>query len=100
MMDVQTPIFINPEFAKLHMAASNSGSSSWFDNDISAFLNVSEDVMEFPQSVPTSSPITEQYYATSSPEQCNSDASPYSSDVSQSPSPFDSSLFNESPQAD
>jgi len=98
MVDVQTPIFINPDFAKLRMSNSNT---SWFDNDISSFLNVAEDVMEFPQSVPTSSPIADHhYYATSSPEQFNSpDASPYSSDVSQSPSPFDATLFAESPQS-
>jgi hypothetical protein len=98
MVDVQSPIFINPDFVKLRMSNNNT---SWFDNDIAAFLNVSEDGMEFPQSVPSSSPIADQhYYATSSPEQFNSpDASPYSSDVSQTPSPFDATLFAESPQS-
>eukprot|EP00026_Physarum_polycephalum_P008771 Phypoly_transcript_08871.p1 GENE.Phypoly_transcript_08871~~Phypoly_transcript_08871.p1 ORF type:complete len:464 (+),score=87.08 Phypoly_transcript_08871:209-1393(+) len=59
--------------------------------------------MEFPSGLPSTSPIETDinYYATSSPETCTSDASPYTSDVSQTPSPFDPSLFGVgSPQHD
>jgi transcription factor HY5 len=81
---------------------SQSG-ANWFENaDLSAFLN-SPVTMEFPHSVPSASPVETDlnYYATSSPETFNSDASPYTSDVSQTPSPFDPALFNVgSPQHD
>jgi len=110
MLDVQAPIFFNPptssDFNKLRMS-----SSSWLDTDIASFLNVTEDTLEFPQSVPTHNPsplaplspppIAEIYYSTSSPEtySCGSD-SPYTSDVSQTPSPFDASMFQEPPQTE
>lgn len=97
MVDVQQPFFFTTptsDYNKLRMSASNAGNSNWFDGDIASFLNVNEDVLEFPQSVPTSSPITEGYYSTSSPETYCGD-SPYSSDVSQTPSPFDPSLFQD-----
>jgi hypothetical protein len=103
MVDVQNiPAFYpGGDYGKIRMSQTGS---NWFENaDLSAFLNA-PDTMEFPHSVPSASPIETDinYYATSSPETLTSDASPYTSDVSQTPSPFDPSLFGGvgSPQHD
>ncbi len=107
-----SPIFIpqlGTEYAKLRMSSNSNSNSNWFDtNDMSSFLSgiggAGEDILEFPQSVPSSSPITSSdiAYCTSSPETYDSDVSPYTSDVSQTPSPFDPSLFpsQEAPQSE
>jgi hypothetical protein len=104
MVDVQNiPAFYpggQDPYGKLRMSQIGT---NWFDNaDLSVFLNA-PDAMEFPPSIPSSSPIESDtnYYANSSPETFTSDASPYTSDVSQTPSPFDPSLFGVgSPQHD
>jgi len=100
MVDVQNiPFYPGQDYGKVRMSQPGS---NWFENaDLSAFLNT-PDTMEFPHNIPSGSPIeNDVYYATSSPETFTSDASPYTSDVSQTPSPFDPSLFGVgSPQHD
>lgn len=105
MVDMNMPVFLNSSqdgYGKLRMSAgattntSSVNESNW-ENDISAFLmSNTEQVMEFPHSVPSDSSIN--YYATSSPESFGSpDSSPYRSDSSQLSSPFDPTLFNNTP---
>ena len=95
MVDVQNmPVFYpgGQDYGKIRMSQTGA---NWFENaDLTAFLN-SPDTMQFPHIGSSSSPIETDisYYPTSSPETFNSDASPYTSDVSQTPSPFDPSLF-------
>lgn len=103
MVDVQNvPFYPGGHDYEKQLRMSQPG-ANWFENaDLSSFLNT-PDTIEFPQNMPSSQPIeTDINYYTSSPETFTSstDSSPYnnySSDASQTPSPFDPSLFGGSP---